>query len=73
MIFLTAAETRTVLRIDQKTLLKIISSGALPAIKAGVDQKSHYRISAADLAKYSGLKEQDIIDFLNREHAEAAS
>jgi excisionase family DNA binding protein len=64
MELLTFEEVRTVLRIDKKTLRKIIDSGALPALKVGVAANSPYRIS-----------EKALHDYIEREsskHAEAA-
>ena len=52
MKLLTAAETREILRIDQKTLIKLIKSGALPALKVGVGQNAPYRISEKALHEY---------------------
>ena len=69
MRLLTAAETRKVLRIDQKTLVKIIDSGALPALRTSPSKNAAYRISTRALAKYTGETEKSILDFLDREKA----
>ena len=52
MKLLTAAEARAVLRIDQKTLIKLIKTGALPALKVGGGRSSPYRISEKALFEY---------------------
>jgi excisionase family DNA binding protein len=61
MKLLTAAEVRGILRVDQKTLIKLIKSGALPALKAGVGQNAPYRIS-----------ENALNDYIKRETAKTA-
>ena len=58
MRLLTAAETRMVLRIDQKTLMKIIKSGALPALRIGTAKAAPIRISSKALAEYTGTPER---------------
>lgn len=71
MRLLTAAETRAVLRVDQKTLVKIIDSGALTALRTGPGNASPYRISLKSLSKYTGETERAIIQFLDDEKAKA--
>ena len=72
MKMLTAAEARAVLRIDQKTLVKIIKSGALPALRLG-DEHGHIRISTKALAKYAGLTEQSVIEAVTHNGAKASA
>jgi hypothetical protein len=69
MKLLTAAETRTVLRIDQKTLMKIIASGALPALRIGTAKNAPLRISSKALAEYTGTPERSIVELVTRETA----
>ena len=52
MKLLTVDEVAETLRIDRKTVLRIIASGALPAMKAGVAGNSPYRISEKALFEY---------------------
>ena len=52
MKLLTFKEVREILRIDSDTLRKIIKSGALPAMKAGVGANAPYRISETALKEY---------------------
>lgn len=73
MTLLTAAEARMVLRIDPKTLRKIIASGDLPALRIGTSRAAHIRISSKALAKYAGITEQSVIDQVTRENAKAAT
>ena len=70
MKLLTAAEARAVLRVDQKTLVKIINSGALPALRIG-NSHGHIRISSKALAKYAGITEQSVIEAVTRESTQA--
>ena len=62
MRLLTASEVREILRIDQKTLIKLIKSGRLPALKVGTSINSPYRIS-----------EKALNDYIKRESAKASA
>ena len=70
MKLLTAAEARTILRVDQKTLVKIINSGALPALRLN-NSHGHIRISSKALAKYAGITEQSVIEAVAHQDARA--
>ena len=73
MRLLTSAEARAVLRIDQKTLVKIIDSGALTALRTGPGNASPYRISLKSLSKYTGETEKAIVEFLDDEKARVSA
>ena len=73
MRLLTAAETRKFLRVDQKTLVKMIDAGDLTAFRIGTGEKAAWRISIRSLAKYSGETEKSIITFLTRDGAEVSA
>jgi excisionase family DNA binding protein len=49
---LTTDEVAEALRIDKRTLVKIIKAGKLPALKAGVGPSAGYRISEKALNEY---------------------
>lgn len=52
MKLLTLDEAAAMLRLDKRSVLKIIESGALPAMKAGVAPNSPWRISEKALLEY---------------------
>ena len=61
MKLLTLEEASEMLRLDKRTVRRIIRSGALPAMKAGVSANSPYRIS-----------EKALLDYIQRESRKAA-
>ena len=62
MKLLTLDETAEVLRLDKRSVLKIIESGVLPAMKAGVAPNSPWRIS-----------EKALFEYIKRESAKAGT
>lgn len=50
-MFLNEREAASELRIDRRTLRRMIRDGRLPAIDVGSGKRRHYRLETASLAK----------------------
>ena len=55
-MFLTEAEAAHTLRIDRRTLRRLIESGRLRALNVGTGRRRHYRIAEADLSEVSSAQ-----------------
>lgn len=55
-MFLTESEAAQALRIDRRTLRRLIDSGRLHAINIGSGRRRHYRVAKIALAEVSSTQ-----------------